>query len=126
MDFSKLSASQQLTVGAAAVMALVSFIPWYGVRGVIGFSAWRSDLAGPLAVVAIMAAGVILVMEAMDRAPVNAPATIAFYLSAAGLAFVIFRLLFTGGHPRRLGLFLALMAAGIACGAAYSNYRDNS
>ncbi len=126
MDFSKLSASQQITVGAGAAMLLVSFMPWYGVAGATGFSAWRSGLAGPLAVAALVAAAVILMMEAMDRAPVDSPAAIALYLTAAGLAFVMWRLLFTENQPRRIGLFLALIAAGVACGAAYQNHQDNS
>jgi hypothetical protein len=126
MDFSKLSASQQLTVGAGAAMVIISFIPWYGVRGATGLTAWRSGLTGPLAVVLLAAAAVILIMEAMDRAPVDSPAAIAFYLSAVALAFVIFRMLFTDNQPRRIGLFLALPIAGVACFAAYQNYRDNS
>jgi uncharacterized membrane protein len=126
MDFSKLSASQQVTVGAAAAMILISFIPWYGVSGATAFSAWRSGLAGPLAVVAVVAAGVVLIMEAMDRAPVDSPAQIAFYLSAVGMGFVLWRMLFTESQPRRIGLFLALTIAAVACWAAYQNFRDNS
>ena len=126
MDFSKLSANQQITLGAAAAMLLISFFPWYGVRGATAFSAWKSDLAGPLAVIAVVAAGVILMMEAMDRAPVNSPAAIAFYLTAAGLGFVIWRLFVTGNQPRRFGLYLALAAAGVACWSSYQNRRDNS
>ena len=60
MDLSKLSASQQLTVGAGAAMVLISFMPWLGVRGETAFSAWRSGLAAPLAVVLLVAAAVIL------------------------------------------------------------------
>jgi len=126
MDFSKLSASQQLTVGAAAAMVLISFIPWYGVAGATSYSAWRSGLFGPLAVVAVVAAGVVLMMEAMDRAPVDSPAAITFYLTAAGVAFVILRLIFTDNQPRRIGLFLAAASAGVACWAAYHNHQDNS
>jgi hypothetical protein len=126
MDFSKLSASQQITVGAAAAMVLISFIPWYGVSGATSYSAWRSGLLGPLAVVAVVAAGVILMMEAMDRAPVDSPATIAFYLTAAGVGLILLRLIFTDNQPRRIGLFLAAAAAGVACWAAYQNHQDNS
>lgn len=126
MDFSKLSASQQITVGAAAAMVLISFIPWYGVSGATAFSAWKSGITGPLAVITIAAAGVILMMEAMDRAPVDSPAAIAFYLTAAGIGFVAFRMIFTDNQPRRIGLFLAAAAAGVACWAAYQNFRDNS
>jgi len=126
MDFSKLSASQQITVGAAAAMVLISFIPWYGVSGATAFSAWRSGIAGPLAVITIAAAGVILMMEAMDRAPVDSPAAIAFYLTAAGVGFVVLRMIFTDNQPRRIGLFLGAVAAGVACWAAYQNFRDNS
>lgn len=126
MDLSKLSASQQLTVGAGAAMVLISFMPWLGVRGETAFSAWRSGVTAPLAVVLLVAAAVILIMEGMDRAPVNSPAAIAFYLSAASLVFVIIRMLFADNQPRRIGLFLGLIAAGVACFAAYSNHRDNS
>ena len=126
MDFSKLSASQQITVGAAAAMVLISFMPWYGISGVSEFTAWRSGFTGPLAVVLLAAAGVILIMEAMDRAPVDSPAAIAFYLTVASLVFVTFRMLFTDNQPRRIWLSVALVLAGIACWAAYQNYRDNN
>jgi len=126
MDFSKLSQNQQLTVGAAAVMALLSFFPWFGIGGVIRFSAWDSGLTAVLGVVLIVAAGVILVMESMDKSPVDSPAEIVLYLAAGGFALVVFRFLFTWGAPRRFGIFLALVAAGAATWGALQNRADNS
>ena len=126
MDFSKLSANQQLTVGAAAAMVIISFFPWFGISGLVSFSAWDSGFPAVIGTVLVIAAGVILVMEGMDKAPVDAPAEIAFYLAAGGAGLVLIRLIFTWGAPRRFGLFLGLIAAAATAYGAYQNRLDNS
>lgn len=127
MDFSKLSQNQQITVGAAAAMLIISFFPWYGVSGFLSWNGWDSGFSGVVGIVLIVAAGVILLMESMDRAPVDAPAEISFYLSAAGAALIVYRLLFSIGETsRKIGMFLAIIAAAAALWGAYQNRLDNS
>lgn len=126
MDFSKLSPSQQLTVGAAAAMVVVSLLPWFGISGRVTDTAWSSGFPAVIGTVLIIAAGAILVMEGMDRAPVDAPAEIAFYLAGGGAALILMRVIFTWGSPRRFGLFLAVIVAGVAAFGAYQNRLDNS
>ena len=126
MDFSKLSSNQQLTVGAAAVMLIASFFSWFGVSGFLSFNGWDSGFTAVLAIVLVVAAGVVLVLEAMDKATVDSPADLAFYLAAAGFAFIGVRFVRTWGPSRRFGIFLALIAAGVAAWAAYQNRLDNS
>ncbi|MCP3973088.1 MAG: hypothetical protein GY720_01190 [bacterium] len=127
MDFSKLSANQQLTVGAAAVMFIASFFTWYGVGGHLSANGWDSGWTAVLSIVLVVAAGVVLILEAMDKATVDSPADLTFYLAAAGLAFVILRMLWRlASLDRKFGLFLALIAAGVATFAAYQNRLDNS
>lgn len=127
MDFSKLSANQQLTVGAAAVMFIASFFTWFGVSGFLSIGGWDSGWTAVLAIVLVVAAGVVLVLEAMNKATVDSPADLAFYLAAGGLAFLILRFVRTIGQTdRKFGIFLALIAAGVATWAAYQNRRDNS
>lgn len=126
MDLSKLSPSQQITVGAAAAMLLISFFPWFGISGLIGFSGWNSGFTGVIGMLAIVGAGVVLLMEAMDNAPFESPADIAFYLAATGLVLLILRILFTWGAPRRIGIYLAVIAAAVAAWGAYRNRVDNS
>lgn len=126
MDFSKLSPNQQLTVGAAAVMLIASFFTWFGVSGFLSFNGWNSGLTAALAIVLVVAAGVVLVLEAMDLATVDSPSDLAFYLAAGGLVFMIVRIARTWGPDRKFGIFLALIAAGLATWAAYQNRLDNS
>lgn len=127
MDFSKLSQNQQITVGAAVAMFLIGFFPWYGVPDFVSWSGWDSGFSGVVGIVLIVAAGVILVMESMDKAPVDAPAEIGFYLTAAGAALIVYRLLFSIGEAsRRIGMILAIIAAGAALWGAYRNRLDNS
>ena len=127
MDFSKLSANQQLTVGAAVVMFISSFFTWFGVSGFLSRSGWSSGWTAALSIVLVVAAGVVLILEAMDKATVDSPADLAFYLAAAGLAFVILRMLWRlESLDRKFGLFLALIAAGVATWGAYQNRLDNS
>lgn len=126
MDLSKLSQNQQITVGAAAAMLLISFFPWFGVSGIITVNGWSSGFTGVIGFVLVVAAGVILVMEAMDNAPISSPAEIAFYLTAGGFGLLILRVVFTWGAPRRFGLFLAVIAGGVAAWGAYQNRLDNS
>lgn len=127
MDFSKLSQNQQITVGAAAAMLIIAFLPWYGVSGFISWSGWDSGFSGVVGIVLIVAAGAILLMESMDRAPVDAPAEIAFYLTAAGAALIVYRLLFSiGSASRRIGMILAIVAAVAALWGAYQNRLDNT
>ncbi len=126
MDLSKLSVNQQLAVGAAFALAVFSFFPWFGIRGVISFNAWDSGFPAIIGVVLIVAAGVILVMESLDRSPVSATAEITFYLAGVGLVLILWRTVFTWGAPRRIGLFLALIAAAAAAWGAYRNRLDNT
>jgi len=125
VDLSKLSPSQQITVGAAGAMVIVSFLPWFG-NQFINVNAWSSGFTALAGTLLVIAAGVILVMESSDMPTVDSPAEIVFYLSAAGLAFVAIRLLFTWGAPRKFGIFLALIAAGVATWGAFQNRADNS
>ena len=126
MDFGKLSQNQQITVGAAAAMLLISFLPWFGVRGLISISGWSSGFTGVVGFLLVVAAGVILVMEAMDRATVSSPAQLVLYLATGGFALLILRLIFTWGAPRRFGLVLAVIAGGVAAWGGYRNWLDNS
>jgi len=126
MDFSKLSANQQLTVGAGAAMLVISFFPWFGISGLISFSAWDSGFTAVIGTLLVLAAGVILLMEGMDRAPVDSPAELTFYLAGVGAVFILLRAVFTWGAPRRFGLYLGLLAAIAALWGAYQNRLDNS
>lgn len=126
MDLSKLSQNQQLTVGAAAAMLIISFLPWFGISGVISVGGWSSGFTGVIGLLLVIAAGTVLIMESMDRAPVDSPAEIAFYLAAGGLGLILLRILFTWGAPRRIGVYLALIAAAVAAWGAYQNRVDNS
>ena len=125
MDFSKLSGNQQMTVIGAAVVFIGAFLPWYGVTG-LTVSGWSANLSGVIAVGLLVAAGVILMMEAMDRAPVDSPAEITFVLAAAGLVLMVYKLIATGGFERRLGLFIAFLGAAVAAWGAYQNRLDNT
>lgn len=126
MDLSKLSANQQLALGGALATAIFSFLPWRGKLGVLTANAWDGGLSSALGVVLIIAAGVILVLESMDRSPVDAPAEITLYLAGAGLVLVLWRAIFTANAPRLFGMFLAVAAAAVAVWGAYQNMRDNS
>ena len=110
MDLSKLSPNQQLTVGGAAAMLILAFFPWYGVSNLVSWS-------------------VILVLEAQDRSPVSSPADIVFYLVGSGAVLIILRFIDRHGgvnSSRRIWLFLAIVAAGVAAWGAYQNRLDNS
>ena len=126
MDFSKLSANQQLTIGAAGAMFIIAFLPWFGRRGVLSISGWSSGFSAVIGIVLIVAAATILLMEAMDRAPVDSPAEIAFYVAAAGFALIVYRFIFGWGPGRRFGLFLGLLAAAVAAWGSFQNRMDNS
>ena len=126
MDFSKLSPNQQLTVGAAVALFITAFLPWYGRSGVLSISGWNSRFTTVIGIFLIIAAAAILLMEAMDRAPVDSPADIAFYLAVAGFTLIVFRFLFGWGPGRRFGLFLGVLAAAAAAWGAFQNRADNS
>jgi len=129
MDFSKLSPNQQLTVGAAAVMFLAAFFPWYGVTDQVRWSGWNAGFLGLLGIVLIVGGGVILVLEAQDRSPVSSPAEIVFYMVGGGSALILLRLIFRIGgvnSTRRFGMLIAVVAAAAAAWGAYQNRLDNS
>lgn len=129
MDLSKLSPNQQLASGAAVALFVVAFLPWYGVTDEIRWTGWNSGFLGLIGIVLIVAAGVILVMESMDRSPVSSPAEIVFYMIGAGAALILLRTVFRLGgaaSTRRIGLYLALIVAGVAVWGAYQNWLDNS
>ena len=129
MDLSKLSPNQQLTVGGAAAMLILAFFPWYGVSNLVSWSGWDAGFYGPIGIVLILAGGVILVLEAQDRSPVSSPADIVFYLVGSGAVLIILRLIDRHGgvnSSRRIWLFLAVVAAGVAAWGAYQNRLDNS
>ena len=129
MDLSKLSPNQQLTLGAAALMFVAAFFPWYGVTGFVTWSGWDSGFLGVIGIVLIVGGGVILFLEAQDRAPVDAPAEIVFYLVAAGAGLILLRFLFRIGadnSTRKIGMYLAIVAAVGAAWGAYQNRLDNT
>jgi len=124
MDFSKLSTNQQLTVGAAVVALVSSFLPWYGVLG-LNISAWSSGILAWGGVLLIVAAAAILIMASLDNAVGSNPNQLAFILSAVGLAFIVLRLI-TETNFLKFGIFLALIAAGAATWATYQNRTETS
>ena len=125
MDFSKLSGNQQMTVIGAALVFIGAFMPWYGVTG-LTVSGWSANLSGVVAIGLLVGAGVILVLEAMDRAPVDSPAEITFVMAAVGLLLMLYKLIAAGGFERRFGLFVAFLGAAVAAWGSYQNRLDNT
>lgn len=127
MDLGKLSQNQQITVGAALAMLVFAFFPWYGAGGSLSWNGWTAGFSAVIGVVLIVATGVILLLESADRSPVDSPADIAFILAGLGAASIAFRLIFRLLEAdRRIGLFLAAIAAGVALWGAFQNRLDNS
>ena len=127
MDLDNLSQNQQITVGAALAMLVIAFFPWYGAGGSVSWNGWTAGFSAVIGVLLIVAAGGMLLLESANKSPVDSPADIAFILAGLGAASIAFRLIFRLLEAdRRIGMFLAVIAAGAALWGAFQNRLDNS
>lgn len=130
MDISKLDRGLQIVGGAAIVLLISLFLPWYSVSASLGpglgkvsdsASAWEAlsfiDFLLFLLSAAAIAAVVATAMGKLPELP--APlAQILLGISGVAVLFVLFRLIFTPGDGggfvdigRSVGVFIALIAA---------------
>lgn len=138
MDFSKLKVTDWLIAGGAIVFLIAMFLPWYGFDtgiGSVNNSGWSYFLGGILPLLLILAVFVITVLPKLADG-VNIPdpigplprAQAALAGAAAAAVIVLLRTIIASDNvgsfdvgvnaERKLGLFVALLAAiAVAAGA---------
>lgn len=139
MDASKLSVGETAAGVSGLLLFVFMFLPWYGIDA-LGFgiggldaSAWEAfsfiDVLLLLVVVVVVGLVVLQLADATPELP-QAPAQIIMVAGVVALVLILFRLVFVPGVDsdgaldidvgRKLGIFLALIAAG---GIAYGGWR---
>lgn len=143
MDASKLSAGETAAGVSGLLLFIFMFLPWYGVDSVGGFgiggvdaSAWEAfsfvDILLFLVVVVVVGLVVAQLAGATPELP-QPPAQIIMVAGIVALVLILFRLVFVPGVDggldleldvdRKLGIFLALIAAG---GIVYGGWRGTN
>jgi hypothetical protein len=113
----------RLIMIAGLLFLVDSFLPWYGVQGLVDLKGWS---AGGLAVLAILCAiaatavAVAGVVGAMPPSPQTATITLA--LSGGALVFALLRFL-TATSLTRYGLYIAIVLGAIMTYASYQKYK---
>lgn len=130
MDVSKFKTSDWLMVGGGALFLIAGFLPWLQTPSIPGFgrisvNAFDLFFTGTLPWLLLVALGVLAFLAAAEifKLPANLPVPTIF-LGAAALAtlLVIGRFFYTQDLDRGIGLFLGLIAAGVATAGAYMNF----
>lgn len=132
MDFERIPTPLRIAGGAAALLVLTLFLPWYGadIEGfatVGSFTAWQSFALIDL-LIFLLAGGALAALgaAASNRELPLPAATIVAALGGLAFLLVAFRFLDLpfDGVERRYGLFLALAASGAMAVAAWTAMRD--
>jgi hypothetical protein len=135
MDLSKFKTSDWLMVGGGALFLIAGFLPWFSLGGFATQNAFNFFFTGTVPWLLVVAVGVLAFLAAADifKLPDNLPApTILLGAAALSTLLVLLRLIigFRLGVPgvsglsfdRGIGLFLGLIAAGVATAGAYLNF----
>jgi hypothetical protein len=130
VDLSKLNQNQKIAGGAAALLVINLFLPWYGFSfgGIgasinafgAGFWAWGGSFLA-------IAGGAIMVLKALEIQDVAAGDTpaekLALILGAGGVGLILIRFL-TETTFAKFGLFIGILASAAVTYAAFANAKD--
>lgn len=126
MDFSKMTTNNWIAGGAGAVSLVNIFFPWYGAFGFninafdAGFAAWFGALLA-------VAAGVIVVLKALDVFDAKVGGLeaeqLAMVVGVLGFLFILLRLI-TESSITKFGIYLGLIAAAGAAVGAFLSGKD--
>ena len=130
MDVSKFKTSDWLMVGGGALFLIAGFLPWFSIRG-LSWNAFSFFFTGTLPWLLVVAVGVLAFLAATEifKLPDNLPVPTIFLGATALSALLVLLRLITGYSragitigDRGIGLFLGLIAAGVATAGAYMNF----
>ncbi len=135
MDVSKFKTSDWLMVGGGALFLIAGFLPWFSFAGFTTQSAFNFFFTGTVPWILVVAVGVLAFLAAADifKLPENLPAPTIFLGATALSALLVLLRLIIGfrlgamgsaglSFDRGIGLFLGLIAAGVATAGAYMNF----
>ncbi|MDX1690293.1 MAG: hypothetical protein R3290_04635 [Acidimicrobiia bacterium] len=131
MDFSKLSNGAKIAGGAAVVLIINIFLPWYSISlGPVGSASINAFDAGFLAwggTLVAVAGAVILVLKSMGTQDVKAgnfaAEQLAVILGAVGTVLILLRLI-TETNFLSFGVFLGLVAAAAVTYGSFMAMRE--
>ena len=135
MDLSTFKTSDWLMVGGGLAFLIAGFLPWFSFAGFTAQTAFNFFFTGTLPWLLVVAVGVLAFLAAAGifTLPENLPAPIIF-LGATALSTLLVLLRVIIGFrvgpmgsagfsfDRGIGLFLGLIAAGVATAGAYMNF----
>lgn len=130
MDLSTFKTSDWLMVGGGLAFLIAGFLPWLqasvpGFGRVASINAFDIFFTGTVPWILIVAVGVLAFLAAAGifTLPENLPVpTIFLGATALSTLLVLIRLFYTQDLDRGIGLFLGLIAAGVATAGAYMNF----
>jgi hypothetical protein len=134
MDLSKLKPSDWMKVGGGALFLIASLLPWWGIDisglGSASNSGWDYFFTGIVPTVIFVGIAVVTLLRSQGQTVGNLPWPVVMVLAAAlGFLLVVIRFLFDGESgislDRRIGLFLALLAALITLLGCFYGFRES-
>ena len=132
MDLSKITPNNWIAGGGAVVSFINLFLPWYGVDFGTGFgsfnvNAWDAGFLAWFGALLAVAAGVIVVLKALEvfdaKAGGLAAEQLAMVLGALATLIILLKLL-TDSDFTKFGIYLGLIAAAATAAGAFLSGKD--
>jgi hypothetical protein len=137
MDFSKLNTADKLKAGGGILFFLAYLFPWWGasvsVGGVTYGGSWSGShyfFTGTFPMLLLLAVAVVTILKmTATKLPALPWPTVFILVTGLTMLLIIFRFIFDGADggslDRRIGLFLAVVAAGIALAGSVIGFKDS-